>query len=137
MSEYLYNSCKPGKPVPLMYIFGNEDPLVPYEGGSISFNRGEVVSVQKTLAFWGKNNDCNETPVITTIDKEDDDTYVKKFVFSGAAERNEIVFYLIYGGGHTWPGGRRYLPEFIVGRTSKEFNASEEIWKWFEGKKLE
>ena len=23
MSEYLYSSCKPGKPVPLMYIFGN------------------------------------------------------------------------------------------------------------------
>jgi polyhydroxybutyrate depolymerase len=137
MSKYLYNSCVPGKPVPLLYIFGNEDPLVPYEGGSISFNRGEVVSVDNTLAFWGKNNQCSDTPVITTIDKEDDDTYVKKFVFSGAAERNEVVFYLIYGGGHTWPGGLQYLPKFLVGRTSKEFNASEVIWKWFEGKRLE
>ena len=137
MSEYLYNSCKPGKPVPLMYIFGNEDPLVPYEGGSISFGRGQVVSVDNTLAFWGKNNDCSDKPVITSIDKEDDDTYVKKYVFSGETQRNEIEFYLIYGGGHTWPGGRQYLPEFIIGRTSEEFNASEEIWKWFEGKKLE
>jgi polyhydroxybutyrate depolymerase len=137
MSEYMYNSCKPGKPVPLMYIFGNEDPLVPYKGGSISFGRGEVVSVENTLAFWGKNNECSDSPVITAIDKEDDDTYVKKFVFSGETQRNEIVFYLIYGGGHTWPGGRQYLPEFIVGRTSQEFNASEVIWKWFEGKKLE
>jgi polyhydroxybutyrate depolymerase len=137
MSEYLYNSCVPGKPVPLLYIFGNEDPLVPYEGGSIRFSRGKVVSVQNTLGLWVKNNDCNEIPFITTIDNEDDDTYVKMFRFTGAAERNEVVFYLIYGGGHTWPGGRQYLPKLLVGRTSEEFNASEEIWKWFEGKKLE
>ena len=137
MSEFLYNSCIPGKPVPLMYMFGNEDPLVPYEGGSIRFSRGEVVSVQNTLGLWVRNNHCNETPFITTIDSEDDDTYVKKFTFTGATERNEVVFYLIYGGGHTWPGGRQYLPKLLVGRTSEEFNASEEIWKWFEGKKLD
>jgi polyhydroxybutyrate depolymerase len=137
MSEYLYNLCSPGKPVPLMLIFGKDDPLVPYEGGSISFNRGEVVSVQNTVGFWVKNNDCNETPVITSIDNEDDDTYVKKYVFSGVTGRDEVVFYLVYGGGHTWPDGKQYLPKLIVGRTSREFNASEEIWKWFEGKKLE
>jgi polyhydroxybutyrate depolymerase len=137
MSEYLYNSCSPGKPVPLMLIFGNDDPLVPYEGGSIRFSRGEVVPVQNTVGFWVKNNNCNETPVITSIDNEDDDTYVKKFVFSDDTGRNEVVFYLIYGGGHTWPGGKQYLPKLVVGRTSGELNASEEIWKWFEGKKLE
>jgi polyhydroxybutyrate depolymerase len=137
MSKYLYNSCIPGKPVPLMFMFGNEDPLVPYEGGSIRFSRGEVVSVQNTLGLWVRNNDCNETPFITTIDNEDDDTYVKKFRFTGYSERNEVVFYLIYGGGHTWPGGMQYLPKLLVGRTSEEFNASEEIWKWFEDKKLE
>src|SRR5690606_27304756 len=120
-----------------LYIFGDDDPLVPFEGGSIRFNRGEVVSVKKTLEFWIKNNKCGDTPAETEIDKEDDDTSVKKFVFSGSTERDEIVFYLIYGGGHTWPGGWQYLPKLIVGRTSKEFNASEEIWKWFEGKRLE
>lgn len=137
MSEYLYNSCSPGKSVPLLYIFGDDDPLVPYEGGSIRFNRGEVVSVKITLEFWIKNNKCGETPLETEIDKKDDDTSVKKFVFSGITQREEIVFYLIYGGGHTWPGGWQYLPKLIVGRTSKEFNASEEIWKWFKDKKLE
>jgi polyhydroxybutyrate depolymerase len=136
MSEYLYNSCIPGKPVPLMYMFGNEDPLVPYEGGSIRFSRGEVVSVQNTLGLWVRNNNCNETPFISTIDNEDDDTYVKKFRFTGYSERNDVVFYLIYGGGHTWPGGLQYLPKLLVGRTSEEFDASEEIWKWFEEKKL-
>jgi polyhydroxybutyrate depolymerase len=136
MSDYLYNSCSPGKPVPLMYIFGDDDPLVPYEGGSIRYSRGEVVSVQNTLGFWVKNNLCNEEPVTSEIDEWDDDTMVKKYVYSGSTGRNEVVFYLVRGGGHTWPGGKQYLPKLLVGRTSREFNASEEIWKWFETKKL-
>jgi polyhydroxybutyrate depolymerase len=137
MSEYLYNSCSPGKPVPVMIIFGDDDPLVPYEGGSIKWNRGEVVSVEKTVGFWVKNNECSETPVVTEIDNEDDDTSVKKLVYSGNTSRNEVVYYHILGGGHTWPGGKQYLPKLLVGRTSKEFNACEVIWKWFEGKTLE
>jgi polyhydroxybutyrate depolymerase len=137
MSEQLYGSCLPRKSVPMMIIFGDEDPLVPYEGGNIKWDRGEVVSVAKTVEFWVKNNKSNDTPSVTETDKVDDDTYVKKFVFSGSSLREEVVYYQVYGGGHTWPGGWQYLPKLIVGRTSKEFNASEEIWKWFEGKKLE
>ena len=137
MSDYLYNSCSPGKPVPLMYIFGDDDPLVPYEGGSIRFDRGNVVSVQNTLGFWVKNNNCTEDPVTSEIDDWDDNTSVIKFTYSGSTSRNEVVFYLVRGGGHTWPGGKQYLPKLLVGRTSREFNASEEIWKWFEGKRLE
>ena len=30
----------------------------------------------------------------------------------------------VIGGGHTWPGGLQYLPEAIIGKTSREFNAS-------------
>ena len=137
MSEVLYNSCVPSRPVPVMIIFGDDDPLVPFEGGSIKWDRGEVVSVKKTVEFWIKNNKCGDTPTETEIDNADDDTSVKKFVFSGSTQRDEVVFYLIYGGGHTWPGGWQYLPKLVVGRTSKEFNASEVIWKWFEGKRLE
>jgi polyhydroxybutyrate depolymerase len=137
MSEILYNSCKPGKSVPVMIIFGDEDPLVPYEGGSIKWDRGEVVPVARSVEFWVKNNKSGEPPQVTELDNEDDDTYVKKFVFLGNGGRDEVVYYQIFGGGHTWPGGKQYLPKLIVGRTSKEFNASEEIWKWFEGKRLE
>ncbi len=137
MSEILYNSCIPSKPVPIMIIFGDDDPLVPFEGGSIKWNRGEVVSIKKTVEFWVKNNNCSDAPQLTNIDKEDDETSVKKFVFSGSTGRNEVVYFHIYGGGHTWPGGWQYLPKLIVGRTSKELNASEVIWKWFEGKWLE
>lgn len=126
MAKRMAENCMPGKHVPIMYIFGDEDPLVPFEGGQIMGNRGEVIPVEETVDFWLKNNEITDSAKITVIDNEDDDTYVQKYDFG-----KEFVFYLVKGGGHCWPGGVQYLPKLIIGRTSKEFNASEEIWKWF------
>jgi len=39
----------------------------------------------------------------------------------------------IKGGGHTWPGGYQYLPEFLIGKTNRDLNASETIWNFFNG----
>jgi len=43
----------------------------------------------------------------------------------------EVVLYAVEGGGHTWPGGIQYLPEFVIDKTSREFNVSEVIWEFF------
>ncbi|MBW1972604.1 MAG: phospholipase, partial [Deltaproteobacteria bacterium] len=39
--------------------------------------------------------------------------------------------YGIEGGGHTWPGGYQYLPERIIGKSSKDIDASKVIWNFF------
>ena len=44
----------------------------------------------------------------------------------------EVVLYIIEGGGHTWPGGYQYLNERIIGKTSRDMNAAEVIWNFFE-----
>ena len=41
------------------------------------------------------------------------------------------MLYEIQGGGHTWPGGRQYLPEFIIGNTSRDMDGLEVIWNFF------
>ncbi len=43
----------------------------------------------------------------------------------------DVVFYRVEGGGHTWPSGRQYLPERWVGKTNRDVNASEVIWRFF------
>ena len=43
----------------------------------------------------------------------------------------------VIGGGHTWPGGLQYLPESVIGKTSREFNASEVIWQFFKAHPME
>ncbi|HKZ79296.1 MAG TPA: hypothetical protein VJ124_13425 [Pyrinomonadaceae bacterium] len=44
----------------------------------------------------------------------------------------EVVLYTIEGGGHTLPGGRQYLPERLIGRTSRDLEGSQTIWDFFE-----
>jgi hypothetical protein len=39
----------------------------------------------------------------------------------------------IKGDSHTWPGGNQYLPEFLIGKTNRDLNASETIWNFFNG----
>ena len=42
-----------------------------------------------------------------------------------------VVLARIEGGGHTWPGGWGYLPEFMIGKTSRAWNASAAMWAFF------
>jgi polyhydroxybutyrate depolymerase len=42
----------------------------------------------------------------------------------------EVILYTIEGGGHTWPGG---VPIPIVGKTTEAIDATEEMWRFFQG----
>ena len=144
MPENPSYKCNPSRPVPIMIIFGDEDPLVPFNGGDISIlglsKRGKVIPVKESVNYWVSFNGCRTTPTISQIDNADDDTKAIKndYLSDNSSKKNnsEVIFWLIKGGGHTWPGGLQYLPEAIIGRTSQQINASEEIWKFFEDKTL-
>jgi len=36
----------------------------------------------------------------------------------------------VEGGGHTWPGGIQYRGESVIGATSHDIDAGEEIWEF-------
>lgn len=42
-----------------------------------------------------------------------------------------VALYTLRDGGHTWPGGAE-LPEWFLGKTIKDFDASAEMWRFFE-----
>jgi len=44
-----------------------------------------------------------------------------------------VVLYTIEGGGHTWPGGEQSRPVTVVGRTPRQFDAGETMWRLFAG----
>src|SRR5690606_38118732 len=56
------------KPVPVLFILGTKDPLVPYEGGMVagkgvfSKNRGEVLSADESVRYWLDNNETFGVP---------------------------------------------------------------------------
>lgn len=132
--------CSPSKPISVLMISGTKDLMMPWEGGEARFNRlefGRVQSVAETIKFWVAHNRCMPQPVITwEPDKvPQDDTRVRKEAYGGCRNGTEVILYAIDGGGHTWPGGSQYLPERVIGRTSKDINANEVVWNFF--KKLD
>ena len=125
-------ACAPARPVPVMLVPGTDDPLVPYGGGGVDGGkRGFCRSADDTFADWLARNGCAEAVTETDWkDTRDDHTSVRER--SGCRGRAEEVRMLtIEGGGHTWPGGRQYLPRFVVGRVSHELSATEEIADFF------
>jgi polyhydroxybutyrate depolymerase len=127
----------PSRAVSVLIINGTDDPLVPWEGGDIrpgEMSLGNVLSVDDTVEFWTKNNGCQVQPDITRLSERnhEDGTAVWVETYSGFSAGTEVVLYGIDGGGHTWPGGYQYADESLIGKTSREFDASEIIWQFFE-----
>lgn len=132
----LYPNCKPTHPISVLIINGTDDPLVPYNGGDVGFPRkkvGEVISTADTFAFWRKHDQCSDKPdgVEDTDTNAKDGTSVHIETFRPCDEKSVVSLYTIKGGGHTWPGGHQYLPAWVIGRTSREFDASDVIWRFF------
>ncbi|MCM8762148.1 MAG: phospholipase [Candidatus Omnitrophica bacterium] len=131
-------STVPKKPIPIIIINGTDDPLIPWKGGKIGFKSnirymGEVISTPETVKFWIETNKCSSEPIITyEIDKDKNDgTIVRKEIYTSDKNGAEVILYTIEGGGHTWPGGKQYLPEKIIGKTNRDIDANEVIWRFF------
>ena len=126
MPIMLMKQCKPHHPVDVLFLIGKKDPLVPFEGGDIHFRRlrlGAVASWDSTLSFWAKVNGCSADR------KEETREGVTCIFYSGC--KAQTIMYIFDNGGHTLPGGRSNLPEFIVGKTVKNFMAADSIIKFF------
>ncbi len=122
----------PVKPIPVMYIHGTDDPIVPFEGGMIKKGAGgKIYGHEEALQKWASADNCNLKPIVTSLPQlVNDGTSVTKEEYTrGGAKR--VVGYTITSGGHTWPGGPQYLPKFVVGISSKNFDACQAICDFF------
>jgi polyhydroxybutyrate depolymerase len=123
------------RPMPALYMHGTSDPIVGYNGGKL-FGRS-VYSQDAVIAKWIALNNCDKTAVITTIpDNANDGTSILKAEYTNPKNGLKVVGYTIINGGHTWPGGWQYLPKLIIGKTTHNLNACEEIWSFFKPYKL-
>jgi len=134
----LFHDCYPVMPVSVLAINNVNDPLVPYEGGSIytsirRLNLGKVLSAEESVGFWVNRNQCPAFPLVTEEPDLDpkDGTRVTRKEYTACLDGTRVILYSIDGGGHTWPGGIQYLPVIIVGRTCRDINACEVIWSFF------
>jgi polyhydroxybutyrate depolymerase len=132
--------CAPSRPVPVIAFHGTADPLVPYEGGDM---RGRplregaegtrapthFVGAEEWTAKWAEGNGC--TPQPESIPPQGD---VRGKRYTGCGQDADVVLYTIEDGGHTWPGG---VPIPLVGKTSHDIDATEEMWRFFQAYTLD
>lgn len=126
--------CRPARPLPVLLMQGTEDPVVPYGGGPVSKRGGggSVMSVAATADRWRSLDGCGARPVARLLPKRvRDGTRVSVTEYPGCRRGTSVAVYTVAGGGHAWPGGSRYLPRRVAGRTSRDFDAGETIWRFF------
>jgi polyhydroxybutyrate depolymerase len=136
----VWDDCTPARPVPVLAIHGDADPIVSFDGsvgeGSATLpmndttaaviSRLDLRPVPAAAAAWADRNGCDgevhEERVASDVVRS---TY-------GCDADAEVQLLTIEGGGHSWPGST-FLQgaSDIVGRTSMSISASEEIWKFF------
>jgi polyhydroxybutyrate depolymerase len=123
---------KPEQPVSVLILQGTKDPMVPFDGGPLKYNRGELVSTRTTVRKWVEHNGCKDAVDEDLPDKDPEDgTKVKRVTYAGGRNGTEVVLYAIEGGGHTWPGGTQYLPQWMIGPVCKDIDATQVIWDFF------
>lgn len=137
LSEAQSREQPPQNPVPILFICGTSDPLVPYWGGPVTVlkqKRGMVKSMDETISFWKEVNvctQCDEEYRFPDRNKRDESTAVRTNWFNQAHAERTVTLIKVENGGHTWPGARQYLPKSMVGTVNRDFDASEEIWVFF------
>lgn len=137
ISEAYAPKCSPSLPVAVMVMNGTDDPLVPYEGGDVKLfkkgkSRGKIISTDAFVEFWKGENGCQTAlPAKTLPDLEADGTRVVVRKYKDCRDRGALELYRIEGGGHTWPGGKQYLGEKVIGKTCRDIVACDVIWEFF------
>ncbi|WP_435359530.1 alpha/beta hydrolase family esterase [Haloarchaeobius sp. DFWS5] len=121
-------------PLPMAFVHGTADPLVPYDGGVVGFarsseGRGRVRSADDTVAVWVDANGCDPKPTVTTQDCADDETSVEFREYGGGTAPVRHV--VLHGGGHGWPGADSPWFDMLVGPTTQEVSGEELAWEFF------
>lgn len=120
----------PKRRVPLMIVNGTDDPINPFDGGMVTLfhvlKKGEVISSLESAEAWLCSEDLSRGPVVEQVKDSDpqDHTFIERRTWPGS----QVCLYSIHGGGHTIPGGEQYLPEFLVGRISRDMNIAQEVF---------
>jgi polyhydroxybutyrate depolymerase len=125
-----------GDPVSVLMIHGTGDPIVAYDGGPVKGRKdygGISAPVAETATYWATRNGCNAVPTVSALPDVDstDRSTVTRSDYGRCKAGTGVVLYAVQGGGHTWPGGPQYAPAFLIGRTNRDFSASNVIWDFF------
>jgi polyhydroxybutyrate depolymerase len=123
----------PKRALSMLLITGDNDPINPLEGGETinpwMLKKEYKPPMNRSVEAWLKLVD------IPAVDKQVEEKPDATYTRYGPNQRGlEVVYIVVKGQGHEWPGGIRALPELVTGPTVSDFNATDVIWNFFRTK---
>jgi polyhydroxybutyrate depolymerase len=141
--------CPASRRVPIISFHGTADPVLFFNGGTgmpsldgilgspnppgqpsagpTSPVRLNGPGYPATVRAWATSEGCRTAPTDVEVAS---DVVLRAYP---CPEGTAVQFYVIVGGGHSWPGPRSASPlRSVAGGTSAGFNATDLIWVFFE-----
>jgi len=119
----------------VLIMNGTDDPIVPWNGGSVSIfrkNYGKVLSTDQTVRFWVSAIGLSQTPKTEHLaDTAKDNCTVEIDRYSTDGKPEEVLLYRIKGGGHNLPGANTPNRPRLLGYKCMDIDATETIWSFF------
>lgn len=135
MGTSVMPGCSPSRPVSVLDIKGTADPVVPFDGGTMTGQGGQttVVSTPDLVAGWSRLDGCRAMGAPAGWPSHGEDgTTVEQSDAQGCPAGIAVELLTVVGGGHTWPGGNQYLPVRVIGPVSHQFSAPQQIWAFLQ-----
>jgi polyhydroxybutyrate depolymerase len=143
----LPDDCHPDHPMPVLAFHGTADPILLFNGGvgpglQALFGGGpppgsptttlppadiDGAGYPETVRGWATLDGCDHR----STDEQVSDEVIKRTF--DCPDDAPVEFVIVEGGGHSWPGSEfSKTLESIVGPTTFDIDASQEIWRFFQ-----
>jgi polyhydroxybutyrate depolymerase len=129
----------PSRSVPILMVNGMGDRLVPPHLDHVRrffLYSLPVYPLEETAAWWAEQNGCGAPGERVWLNDTDpgDGTRAWRRAYTGCGAPVTVVG--IENGGHAWPGAAVEAPRWLVGRTSRDLDATRLVWDFFREHRL-
>jgi polyhydroxybutyrate depolymerase len=139
-----YYACNPARRIPVLHLHATNDRNYPYQGGvGTGLSDTNFYSIDSTIADWIARN--NVLPVATVENVTPTTTCYRYATPANATlssapvvlcksdppDNYDAVNDIVFGGGHSWPGGIR-SPAANSDVPVADFDANAYLWRFFQ-----
>lgn len=122
----MFQPCTPSEPVSVIDFHGTDDQYVPINGGIGRKSMAQMVypPVRDTISFWAGVDQCQSRLQVSQAPAS-----IFELEYGRCKADTAVIYYVLEGGGHAWPGGQRIF--FLLDPPSTAISATPLMWQFF------